>query len=115
MTTIFGVVLSFSLLLSSCGGSSSESTSAEDGEVAEGSSSDCDQFISDYEDFADAYIVVLEKMKADPTDASVMTEYTEMMSKLTELQTGGQGCTDPEDIQKISEIAMKISTAASGM
>ena len=119
MTTIFGLILSVSLILTSCGGSSTESTEStetESGEVAEeGSSSDCDQFLKDYEAFADSYIATVEKMKADPTDASVMTEYTSMLSKLTEVQSGGQDCTDPEFVTKLSEIAMKITNAAASM
>ena len=115
MTTIFGMVLSFTLLLSSCGGSSSESTSAEDEEVAEGSSSDCEQFISDYEDFADSYIEVMEKVQADPTDESVLQEYTEMMNKATEIQASTATCDDEESIERINEISARITNAAAGM
>jgi len=99
MTTIFGMVLSFSLLLSSCGGSNSE----------------CEQFISDYEDFADSYIAVMEKVQADPTDESVLKEYTEMMNKATEIQASTATCDDEESIERINEISARITDAAAGM
>jgi hypothetical protein len=99
MTTIFGMVLSFSLLLSSCGGSNSE----------------CEQFISDYEDFADSYIAVMEKVQADPTDESVLQEYTEMMNKATEIQASTATCDDEESIERINEISARITDAAAGM
>jgi hypothetical protein len=122
ITTIFGLILSISLILTSCGGSSTESTDSaestetESGEVAEEeSSSDCEQFLEDYEAFADSYIEVLEKMKADPTDASLMSEYTEMMNQTIEMQNGAANCTDPEFAAKLTEIAVKITNAAAGM
>ncbi|MFM7629536.1 MAG: DUF6591 domain-containing protein [Algoriphagus sp.] len=100
MTTIFGIVLSFSLLLSSCGGSNSE----------------CEQFISDYEDFADSYIAVMEKIQADPTDESVLQEYTEMMNKGTEIQARtSTNCDDEESIERINEISARIKDAAEGI
>ena len=116
LVRVFGLILSISFILSSCGGSSSETTTTETEEVTEeASSSDCDQFLKDYESFADSYIAIVEKMKANPTDMSVMTEYTSMMTKLTEMQSGGQDCTDPEYVTKMSEIAMKITNAAAAM
>lgn len=94
------MVLSFSLLLSSCGGSNSE----------------CEQFISDYEDFADSYIAVMEKIQADPTDESVLQEYTEMMNKGTEIQARtSTNCDDEESIERINEISARIKDAAEGI
>ncbi len=114
IVTVFGLILSISFILTSCGGSNSETTTTESGEVTEeGSSSDCDQFLRDYEAFADSYIQVVEKMKADPTDASVLTEYTSMMSKLSEIQSSAQDCSgDQEFASKMAEITMKISSAS---
>jgi hypothetical protein len=125
MTTIFGLILSVSLILTSCGGSSTESTEGtegtegtetESGEVAEeGSSSDCDQFLADYETFVDSYISMAKKIQEDPTDMSAMTEYTSMMSKLTEMQSQGADCNDAEVALKMTELNLKIAQAASSM
>lgn len=111
---VFGLIVSASLILTSCGGSSSESETSENQEVAEDESNgDCDQFLEDYEDFADSYIDVLEKMQEDPTDASALSEYTSSMSKLSEIQASAQDCSgDPEFASKMAEITMKISNAA---
>lgn len=77
-----------------------------------GNSIDCDKFIKDYEAFADSYIKLLKKYKANPTDATILTEYTEAVSKAAELQTNATSCTDAKYATKLMEIASKISKAA---
>jgi hypothetical protein len=119
---IFGLILSASLILSSCGGSSSEETTTENQEVNESDASsedaagsDCDQFLADYETFVDSYISMAKKIQEDPTDMSAMTEYTSMMSKLTEMQSQGADCNDAEVALKMTELNLKIAQAASSM
>ena len=118
----FGLILSISFILTSCGGSSSESSTTENEEVTEeasssedASSSDCDQFLKDYETFVDSYISMAKKMQEDPTNTSVLTEYASMTSKLSEMQATGDDCTDTEIALKLTEINMKLAQAASGM
>ena len=119
---IFGLILSASLILTSCGGSSSDDTTTENQEVngdesnnEDASGSDCDQLLADYESFVDSYISIAKKMREDPTDMSVMTEYTSMMSKLPEMQAQGADCDDAEVVQKMTELNLKIAQAASSM
>ena len=119
---IFGLILSASFILSSCGGSSSTEKATENQEVNESEASsenaagsDCDQFLADYEAFVDSYISMAKKIQEDPTDLSAMTEYTSMMSKLTEMQSLGADCNDTEVAQKMIELNLKIAQAASTM
>lgn len=121
MKRIIGIVLSLAFIISSCGGSSSESNVyedqevTEDQEVAEGSTSDCDAFIKEYEELVDVYIQLAEKLKADPSDASIMVEYTKIMNQSMEMQENAPNCTDLEYTEKMAEIAMKMANAVSGM
>lgn len=119
---IFGLILSASLILTSCGGSNSAEKTTENQEVNkseaisdDAAGSDCDQFLADYEAFVDSYISMAKKIQEDPNDLSAMTEYTSMMSKLTEMQSLGANCNDAEVALKMTELNLKIAQAASTM
>lgn len=86
----------------------SEETDENDEEASD---VDCDQFIEDYESFADSYIDVLKKYKANPSDASILTEYSEAAQKAMEMQKDASSCTDPAYASKLMEIANKIAKA----
>jgi hypothetical protein len=94
---------------------SSDNSSASSDETASSSSTDCDQFITDYEEFVNSYIAILKKYKANPTDASILTEYTEMASKAASMQTDAANCTDAKYATKLAKLASKMASAASGM
>ena len=94
---------------SSVDNSSSTSSSASE------SKDDCDKFISDYEEFVKNYIVVFKKYKANPTDPSILTEYTDLASKATEMQAGAKDCTDPKYASKLLKLNTKMASAMSGM
>lgn len=75
-------------------------------------SGDCEQFIKDYEAFADSYIKLLKKYKENPTDETILTEYTEASQKAIALQTDASNCTDASYANKLLEIGNKIAKAA---
>lgn len=75
-------------------------------------SNDCDKFIKDYEAFATSYIKIMKKYKNNPSDASILTEYTEIMQKAAEMQNNATNCTDAKYAAKIMNIANKMATAA---
>ena len=130
LMTIFGAILFATIILTSCGGSdkktsedvkevikntsddvsnetenydqSSESGDNSDENVESSSSNDCDQFIKDYEEFISSYIAILKKMKANPSDVTVMTECSEMASKVATMQSDAPDCTDAKYITKLS-------------
>jgi hypothetical protein len=91
---------------------SSSSSESENTESSSSSSVDCDQFIKDYSAFVDSYIKLLKKYKANPTDASILSEYTEAAQKAAEMQTDASSCTDPKYATKLMELANKIAKAA---
>jgi hypothetical protein len=80
------------------------------------SSNNCEEFLNGYEKFMDKYIAVIKKMKNNPSDMSVMTDYTSMMTEATEWSSKTADCAaDAEFAAKFAAIQMKIANAASGM
>jgi hypothetical protein len=95
--------------------SSESSESSESSDETASSSTDCDQFITDYEEFVTSYIAILKKYKANPMDASILAEYTEMASKAATMQADAANCTDAKYASKLAKLASKVASAASGM
>lgn len=96
--------------------SSDENTSTSSDETTSSSSStNCDQFLADYEKFVNSYLKILKKYKANPTDASIMIEYTEMASKASTMQTDAANCSDAKYATKLMRLNTKIATAATGL
>ena len=119
----------FAFLIMSCGDSKTDSEQATDmmestsDEVSEelsesmdeasSSSSDCEQFCDDYEAFVDDYIEVLKKYKANPSDMSILSEYSSMMSKASSMQNVSADCAgDLKAAARMSASAMKMAQAA---
>ena len=134
--TIFGAILFASFIFSSCGGDSSkdpETTTEEPAATTEEpaaateepvakteeksteSNNDCDQFIKDYEEFVDSYIVIIKKMKANPTDMTILSEYTEMAKNAATMQTKAGNCADSKYTTKLTKLGTKMAKAAAGM
>ena len=42
------------------------------------------EFLKDYENWVDDYIEIVKKQKENPTDLTLLSEYTNMLSELTE-------------------------------
>lgn len=80
------------------------------------SSGNCDEFLNGYEEYMDQYIAILKRQKANPTDMSILSEYTTMAAKAGEWTTKTKDCaTDPKFATKYTEIAAKMANAMSGM
>jgi hypothetical protein len=88
------------------------STNAEDNTSSTDDSSDCDQFITDYEEFVADYIQVLKKYKANPSDTSILTEYTELAQKASEMQSQASDCSDPKYATRLLQLSNKMAKAA---
>ena len=105
-----------------CSNVNTESAKPKDGEAISSSNEsessavsadvDCDQFIKDYTEFVNSYIKLLKKYKANPTDASILTEYTEAVQKASEMQSNASSCTDPKYAAKLMELSSKLAKAA---
>lgn len=77
------------------------------------SSEDCDEFLRGYEEFMNEYIAIMKKYKDDPTDISLINEYTEMLSKAGDWSDKTKGCEDdPAFATRFIEIQMKIAKAS---
>lgn len=48
--------------------------------------SDWRQFLVDYEEFVDSYIVIYEKYKNNPTDLTILKDYSNMLNKVSEFE-----------------------------
>lgn len=81
------------------------------------SSSNCDDFLRNYEKFMNNYIEIIKKQKNNPTDASIIAEYTSIMSQLSDWNIDKmEGCNkDPDFISKFTTIQLKIANASSGL
>lgn len=76
------------------------------------SSADCDKFIKDYEAFINSYIKLIKKYKANPTDATILNEYTEAVEKVTKMENNVSLCTDTKYAAKLLELQNKLAKAA---
>ena len=98
-------------------GDDMESTDEEMDETAdEGSdSNEWDGILDDYSDWADDYIEVIKKQKADPTDMSVMQDAASMASKAAEWSTKMSGAAadlTAEQAARLTEIQTRLASAA---
>jgi len=102
-------------------GDDMESTDEEMDDTAdetadEGSdSNEWDGILDDYSDWADDYIEVIKKQKADPTDMSVMQDAASMASKAAEWSTKMSGAAadlTAEQAARLTEIQTRLASAA---
>jgi len=85
--------------------------SANSGTVS--SSADCEAFLKGYDKFADKYIVMMKKMKANPSDPSLMSEYTGVLTEVSEWIDKLKTCAgDPKYSTRLLEIQKKIDKAS---
>ena len=99
---------------SSSGGSSSSLSTTPDN----ASSTNWKQFLKDYEKWVDSYISVYNKYKANPSDPSLLSDYTalaakasEWASKASEIQDDLSGSDLTEYTKTMNRIMQKISNA----
>ncbi len=114
------------LSLSACGGktqpaNSPGSTTVADQSVPETnkkSSSENDtvewrQFLKEYEAWVDEYIEIVKKYKANPTDMSILSDYTNMLSKVSEWSEKADKIQlelkDTDEALKYSEEVLRIA------
>jgi len=96
--------------------SSSSSSYGEDDDEISSSSTDCDELLEGYEEFMDQYIDMIKKMKNNPGDMSIMTDYASIMTEAGKWSSKTADCAaDAKYASKFIAIQMKIANAASGM
>lgn len=131
----------FSFGMMSCGGGSEEATSDEtttEGTTDEGTSdeateseateeeassdestsgTDCNKWLDDYEAYMDDYVALVKKYQANPTDMTIMQEYTSMAQKAQSMSSSApEDCAgDAAFAARLAKISAKMSAAAAGM
>ena len=121
----------FSFGMISCGGGSEEATSDEttteentdEGTSDEASSdestsgTDCNKWLDDYEAYMDDYVALVKKYQANPTDMTIMQEYTSMAQKAQSMSSSApEDCAgDAAFAARLAKISAKMSAAAAGM
>lgn len=120
------VVLSIALGAIGCGSDSSKSenqssaTTISSGPSGTGSTtattsnSACEQFMTEYESFADSYIAFLKEYKSNPGDMSLLSRYSEMMQKANDMVARSKECQgDASMLPRLQKIQAKLAEAAS--
>jgi hypothetical protein len=93
----------------------SSTTTTSESASSTTASVDCDKFIKDYTAFVDSYIKLLKKYKANPTDPTILGEYTDAAQKATEMESNAATCTDARYASKLMELSSKLSQAAADL
>ena len=84
------------------------------------SNDDWRDFLKEYEEWVDKYIAVVKKYNANPTDLSILSEYTSLVTELADWTERADDVSDSiEDIEDAAEysaelmrIAAKLADAA---
>lgn len=103
------------LVLSLCAcGSTSENPSSTTVGTSATQVSEWERFIADYNDWADDYISIVNQYKANPSDTTILAEYTEMVNQVSEWSTRADALTEelknsPEDAAKYAAELLKIA------
>ncbi len=103
---------------SSSASSSSSESKDSDAETKEdsGLSSECEAFLKGYESYMNKYIATIKKMKSNPADLSVMSDYTELASEASKWTNKGTDCVaNAKYLERFNEIQQKITEAASDL
>jgi|TARA_B100000768_G_C11130789_1_gene311683 hypothetical protein len=76
---------------------------------------DCDKFLKNYGEFMDTYIIVFKKYQANPTDMSVMSDYTELSAKAAGFSSMNTDNCSQEQLLKLAKIVEKFNKALLGL
>lgn len=74
---------------------------------------DCEAFLKGYEKFADDYVAIMKKYKENPSDASILQDYTRIMSDAADWSSQAGTCAaDAEFASRIAAVQQKVAQAA---
>ena len=122
MKRLIVIALSAALIFALCAcGSTEKAPTDPPAETVLEETSEWEVFIAEYDAWVDKYIEIVNKYKADPTDTSILTDYTEMAGQVAEWSTKAESFTEelknsPKDAEKYAaellKIANKLAAAA---
>lgn len=77
------------------------------------SGGDCEKFLKDYEAFVNSYVAFMKKYKANPTDMTLLANYSKMLEKAGKMEDRAKDCNDdPKFAARLAKIATKMAAAA---
>lgn len=90
----------------------SSDSSVSEGDESSIGDSDCDQMLADYENFMNDYVSIMKQYKENPSDASILADYSRIMSETSEWSTKINDCAnDPTFAPKFAAIQAKLSAS----
>jgi len=115
-------MLIMSIMFTACGGKEKyeeksvtqvEDASPADDASASGDNAELKEFLKEYEEWVDDYILLLEKYKDNPADTAIIAEYTESLKKLAEWNSKSETMKvllekDPDALTEYMEAITKI-------
>ena len=121
MKTVLSIIFCTSLIFASCGTNQSNEKSVKDTDQSSDKSiesadlkkaKDCDEFIDQYEQWMDDYIILIDKYMKNPMDAALMQEYMvvaeESINWMSQWSTNLSYCASIEKYQqRFDEISEK--------
>jgi hypothetical protein len=98
----------------SCGDSKSGEAKAPETGATSGaaSKSPCDAFLDEYERFANDYYSFMIQYKANPSDMTLLSEYSDMMQKAGNMASKAKDCNgDPSMLPRLKKIQETLQDA----
>ena len=73
---------------------------------------DCDDWLKNYEAYVNKYIIIIKKMKANPSDASILADYTDLAGQAAKWAAMPSDCMGDSDfIADFMKIQTKLTKA----
>ena len=106
-------ILSMVFFTMSCGDSKSGEAKAPETRPAGGTtSSPCDAFMTEYEQFADSYVALLQEAKSNQTDKSVLTKSADMLKQAADMANRAKDCEgDASMLPRLQKVQEKLQNA----
>ena len=105
-------IISMVFITMSCGDSKTGDAKTPESGSAGTTSSPCDAFMTEYEQFADSYVALLQEAKSNPTDMSVLTKSADMLKQAGDMTTRAKDCEgDAAMLPRLLKVQEKLQNA----
>ena len=105
-------IISIMLFTMSCGDSKTGDAKTPEAGSAGTTSSPCDAFMTEYEQFADSYVALLQEAKSNPTDMSVLTKSADMLKQAGDMANRAKDCEGDESmLPRLQKVQEKLQNA----
>ena len=105
-------IISMVFLTLSCGDSKTGDAKTPEAGSTGTTSSPCDAFMTEYEQFADSYVALLQEAKSNPTDMSVLTKSADMLKQAGDMANRAKDCEgDASMLPRLQKIQQKLQNA----